>query len=455
VDAANPAFSSLDGVLFNKARTKLLRCPEKMSGSYTIPGTVTAIGYGAFDGCAALTTVAMPEGVTQIDSLAFRNCAGLAAVPIPGSVAVIGPGAFEGCTGLTSVSIPNSVTQIADSAFQDCTGLAAVFIGRGVTDIGYRAFHGCSGLTGFTVDGLNAGYRSDSGVLFTKSPDKLIQFPAKKSGPYSVPDGVTDIGNGDDPFDRCTSLTSVTVPASVTTFSDPVFSGCSALTSIDVDPANPSFFSLDGVVCTRYPFGLFRFPTGRAGIHTAPAGLTWNYLNAFAGCTGLRAVVFQGDAPAGGNVVFADTAPGFTAYFFHRSYGFTSPVWNGAPSVMIDRDSHPAAEWLLGHGLPWNADLRDDPNGDGVSLLMAYALNLNPNLNLRASLPVPLIGPQSLSLSFHGARPGITYTAETSTDLLHWTTDGVILSVPGADGRRTASIPRDRPVRYLRLKVAH
>jgi len=68
---------------------------------------------------------------------------------------------------------------------------------------------------------------------------------------------------------------------------------------------------------------------------------------------------------------------------------------------------NPAAEWLLGYGLPYNTGLQDDPDGDGLSLLIAYALNLDPNLNLRGNLPVPVLGPQGLSLSFHGIRPGI------------------------------------------------
>ena len=221
-----------------------------------------------------------------------------------------------------------------------------------------------------------------------------------------------------------------------------------------MDPQNQHFSSPDGVLYDKFGIFLLRFPAGRTGSYTVPAKVIRIETYAFESCTGLHSLLFPGDNPGPDPRTFADTAPGFTLYYFRGSFGFTSPTWNGYPSVMIDRDAHPAAEWLIGYGLPYNADLQDDPNGDGVSLLMAYALNLDPNLNLRSSLPAPVLGPQNLSLSFHGIRSGITYAAETSTDLLNWTTAGAILSAPGPDGRRTASVPRDGPVRYLRLAVA-
>ena len=84
---------------------------------------------------------------------------------------------------------------------------------------------------------------------------------------------------------------------------------------------------------------------------------------------------------------------------------------------MINETTYPAASWLLAHGLWYDTDLQQDTDGDGVNLLMAYALDLDPRLNLRGSLPAPVLGPVTLSLSFHGTSPGITYQVETSTDL--------------------------------------
>ncbi len=78
--------------------------------------------------------------------------------------------------------------------------------------------------------------------------------------------------------------------------------------------------------------------------------------------------------------------PGKPLYPGKRT-GFTSPHWNGYPTIMINPVTQPAAAWLLAHGQAYNANLATDANRDGVSLLMAYALNLDPQLNLSGSLP--------------------------------------------------------------------
>ena len=134
--------------------------------------------------------------------------------------------------------------------------------------------------------------------------------------------------------------------------------------------------------------------------------------------------------------------------------GFTTPTWLGYPAVPIDDIARPATAWLLSHQLPHAANLSEDPDGDGVSLRMAYALNLNPLLNLQNALPAPVVTATDLNLSFYGASRGITYQVETSTDLTSWTTQGVTLSAVGPDGVRTASVPRDTASRFLRLAVS-
>ena len=65
VDAANPAYSSTNGVLFDKAQATLLQFPGGLGGSYTIPNSVTSIGDYAFVGCG-LTSVTLPNSVTSI-----------------------------------------------------------------------------------------------------------------------------------------------------------------------------------------------------------------------------------------------------------------------------------------------------------------------------------------------------------------------------------------------------
>ena len=146
-------------------------------------------------------------------------------------------------------------------------------------------------------------------------------------------------------------------------------------------------------------------------------------------------------------------SPGFTVYYLSSASGFTSPLWEGYPAVALDAPPTDAQIWLLGHGYPLDTDLGSDPNADGVCLLMAYALNLDPNLNLRGSLPEVTIDEVAMSMSFHAATPGITYSVETSLDLENWTTEGVTLSGIGPDKVRVATVGRESPRRYLRLMV--
>ena len=94
VDANNTAYSSQDGVLYDKAKTLLIQCPGRKSGGFTIPDSVTSIGAGAFGFCRSLTSVTIGNGVTSI-----------------------GNGAFFECTGLTSVTIGNGVTSIGAQTF--------------------------------------------------------------------------------------------------------------------------------------------------------------------------------------------------------------------------------------------------------------------------------------------------------------------------------------------------
>ena len=143
---------------------------------YTIPDSVTTIGYYAFEGCTSLKSVNIPDSVTEFEGAAFAYCASLTefkgkfasedgrslivdntiiayanasgtTYTIPDSVTTIGDVAFAYCTSLTSVNIPDSVTTIGLGAFFNCDSLTSVTIGDSVTTIGELAFAYCASLT--------------------------------------------------------------------------------------------------------------------------------------------------------------------------------------------------------------------------------------------------------------------------------------------------------------------
>jgi len=126
VDPANPAYSSVNGVVYNKAQTALIAYPSgKTDASFAIPVGVTSIGTFAFSN-SSLSSITVPNGVTSIGESAFVRCTNLASITIPNSVTSIGELAFFHCTNLTSITIPNSVTSIGFAAFENCTYLTSV-----------------------------------------------------------------------------------------------------------------------------------------------------------------------------------------------------------------------------------------------------------------------------------------------------------------------------------------
>lgn len=128
VDSNNPVYSSEDGVLFNKDKTELIIYPHGRNGEYTIPDSVTRICDSAF---APYSMDGLAEAQYDDETSPW----GLTSIIIPDSVTDIGSEAFRGCFGLTSVEIPDSVTSLGDCAFDYCVNLKSAIIGKGIKNL--------------------------------------------------------------------------------------------------------------------------------------------------------------------------------------------------------------------------------------------------------------------------------------------------------------------------------
>jgi hypothetical protein len=268
VDTANTAYSSQDGVLYNKAKTTLIQYPAgKPDSTFTILDSVTAIEWQAFDNCISLTAINVDAGNTEYSSqdgvLYNKDKTSLIQYP-------------AGKTD-TTFTIPDSVTSIGN-AFYYCTKLTSIIIPNSVTSIGWAAFGRCYSLTAINVDAGNTAYSSDNGVLYNKTKTTLIQYPVKKTdSTFTIPDSVTSIEGS--AFQNCTSLTSVTIPGSVTTIGWNAFLNCTSLTSVTF--ATGSSIPDADFGGNAFPGGFgdtlkTAYSTGKAGTYTRAAnGDTW------------------------------------------------------------------------------------------------------------------------------------------------------------------------------------
>ena len=152
VSGENKNYTSIDGVLYNKKKTKIIRYPANKPGEkYIILDSVTSIEEYAFSGCSSLKEITIPSSVTSIERGAFYGCSSLEEIAIPSSVTSIEQEAFLGCRSLKKITIPNTVTSIGIYTFKGCRSLKEITIPSSVTIIRYGAFYGCSSLKEITV----------------------------------------------------------------------------------------------------------------------------------------------------------------------------------------------------------------------------------------------------------------------------------------------------------------
>lgn len=286
---------------------KLYRKASDQLESITIPANVTNIFSFAFDGCPRVESIEVArensafssaEGVLMNKDqtmLILYPCAKKPNGALPKSITHIGPGALSDNPWLRNLRIPSSVTHIGPVAIQNCPNLQSVIIPASVTAIGPRPVAMCADFSEYKVDPLNTNFSEKQGMLFNKDATRLIQCPPAISNIATLPNSLKTIGSG--AFYGCKALTLLEIPDSVSHLERAAIQFCSNLEilfipasviSIEglpvdlcykfkgftVDPDNPNYSAVDGVLFNKDQSRLIQFPAIKEGIYEVPSSVT-------------------------------------------------------------------------------------------------------------------------------------------------------------------------------------
>ncbi len=295
VSEDNTAYCDIDGVLYTADGKSLIAYPTGRSdASYMVANGTESIGIEAFAGSSYLQTVVLPDSLLSIEPGAFAVCTALTDIVIPGNCTTIADYAFDSCISLTSCRIPPSVTSIGEGAFSACADEFTIY---GVEGSYAQTYAEENSIPFATItepaipEGLTYSINDNNTVTitgYTGTATKLT-IPATIEGlpvtaigalafhrsiltSITLPDTLTTIGIS--AFME-SSLQSLTLPKNVSEIGNGALIAMKELTAFSVDPENPYFCSVDGVLHTADMTTLVAYPAGKTdAVYTVADGVT-------------------------------------------------------------------------------------------------------------------------------------------------------------------------------------
>lgn len=301
VSCKHSDFSVSNHILYSKSGDTLYKCPnnviiEKINSTVSkisafafcdcyllttlkIPDSVTELGVGCFSDCESLMTINIPKGVKVISDSCFSQCKSLKNIDLHENIVEIGEDAFLYCSSLTKVIVPANVRHIGNNAFSYCRSLKTVVLNEGHVSIGDDSFYGCSALEPIIIpmsvkEVKHASFEYTNEVEEKTCFDKYSSSEATDdlndaevltagaflkeyyaNSDYSkikniyLPNSVSEIKERD--FYGYNSLRMIYIPKSVTKIERGAFKFCKLLKTIDVDPDNMFFCSINGVLYSK------------------------------------------------------------------------------------------------------------------------------------------------------------------------------------------------------------
>ena len=213
VEEGNPVLSAVEGVLFDKEKTKLFTYPAAASRtSYTVPEGVTWIEGEAFAYNPHLVKVSLPDDVTDLGFSAFYGCTNLEEVRLSSRLKILAGWLFGNCEHLKSITIPQGVTFLGVRLFSGCSSLTSVVMPESVTSTDYAIFENCTSLKNVTL---------------SSNLDKInyqLFLNCVSMNEIQIPKGVPWVFSN--AFQNCSALKTLDLPESVCRLGDSAFSGC-------------------------------------------------------------------------------------------------------------------------------------------------------------------------------------------------------------------------------------